>query len=151
MILLNGALRAELPSQVFENRYFAANFLFKMYKALYLSPMVPSFDLEETGRFFKDVLGFSALMDTKEYAIYAKDNLTVHLLPAGEDIGQMEFYLEVDDLDGLWAAIKEKVKDLKFKAPFDREYGMREVHIAVPQTNTLLFIGQELKMTKPSI
>ncbi len=116
-----------------------------MYKALYLSPMIPSFNMEETGRFFKDVLGFSALMDTKEYAIYAKDNLTVHLLPAGEDIGQMEFYLEVDDLDSLWTGIKEKVKDLKVREPFDREYGMREVHIAVPQTNTLLFIGQELK------
>jgi hypothetical protein len=116
-----------------------------MYKALYLSPMIPSFDLAETGRFFKDVLGFSALMDTKEYAIYAKENLTIHLLPAGQDIGQMEFYLEVDDLDGLWSDIKEKVKDLKVRAPFDREYGMREVHIAIPKTNTLLFVGQELK------
>lgn len=116
-----------------------------MYKALYLSPMIPSFNLEETGLFFKNVLGFSALMSTKEYAIYAKDNLSIHLLPAGQDIGQMEFYLEVDDLDGLWADMKEKVKGLKVREPFDREYGMREIHVAVPQTNTLLFIGQELK------
>lgn len=122
-----------------------------MYKALYLSPMIPSFNLEETGHFFMDVLGFSSLMNTKEYAIYAKDNLTIHLLPAGQDIGQMEFYLEVDDLESLWSEMREKVKGLKLKGPFDREYGMREIHIAVPKTNTLLFIGQEIKMTKTSI
>ncbi len=113
-----------------------------MYKALYLSPMIPSFDLAETGRFFKGVLGFSVVMDTAGYAIYQKDNLTVHLLNAGTDIGQMEFYLEVDDLDTLWTSIKYKLSGVKVREPFDREYGMRELHIAVPQTNTLLFIGQ---------
>lgn len=84
-------------------------------------------------------------MDTPEYAIYQKDNLTVHILPAGKDIGQMEFYLEVDDVDGLWISIKDKMNGLSVKAPFDRDYGMREIHIGIPHTNTLLFIGQEIK------
>lgn len=116
-----------------------------MYKALFLSPMIPSYDLQETGRFFKDILAFSTLMDTPAYAIYQKDNLTVHLLPAGAAIGQMEFYLEIDDVDGLWNAIKDKLVGLKVKAPFNREYGMREIHIGIPQTNMLLFIGQEIR------
>lgn len=115
-----------------------------MYKALYLSPMIPSFNLKETVRFFTEVLGFLPVMDTKEYAICINDQLTVHVLRAGEEIGQMEFYLEVDDLDGLWDSIKEKVTGLKVREPFDREYGMREVHIEIPQTNTLLFIGQSI-------
>ncbi len=116
-----------------------------MYKALFLSPMVPSFNLIETAQFFREVLGFNAVMDTPEYAIYQKDNLTIHILPAGKDIGQMEFYLEVDDLDGLWASIEDKVKGLKVREPFNQDYGMREVHIEVPQTNTLLFIGQVIE------
>ncbi len=116
-----------------------------MYRALYLSPMIPSFHLAETAQFFREVLGFAAVMDTPEYAIYQKDNLTIHLLRAGKDIGQMEFYLEVDNLDGLWASIQDKVQGLKVREPFDREYGMRELHIEVPHTNTLLFIGQEIK------
>ncbi len=116
-----------------------------MYTALYLSPMIPSYDLEETGHFFNNVLGFSPVMNTIEYAIYQKDNLTIHLLRAGNDIGQMEFYLEVDDVDGLWASIKDKVKGQNAREPFNREYGMREIHIAVPQTKTLLFVGQELQ------
>lgn len=114
-----------------------------MYKALFISPMIPSFDLAETGRFFTDVLGFSAFMDTPAYAIYQKDHLTVHLLPAGADIGQMEFYMEVDDLDAVWESIRDKVQGLKVRAPFEQAYGMREVHIGIPQTNTLLLIGQE--------
>ena len=84
-------------------------------------------------------------MDTEQYSILEKDNLSIHLLIAGDGIGQMEFYLEVDDIDRLWSRIESSVKHLKVRAPFNREYGMREVHIEVPHTNTLLFIGQKIK------
>lgn len=114
------------------------------YKAMYLSPMIPSFNMKETAGFFKDVLGFLPLMDTTDYAIYEKDNLTIHILKAGEAIGQMEFYLEVDNIDLFWDSIRDKVKGLRVREPFDREYGMREVHIGIPQTNTLMFIGQAI-------
>lgn len=116
-----------------------------MYKAKYLSPMIPSFHIEKTAAFFKDVLDFLPVLDSETYAIYQKDNLTIHILRAGQDIGQMEFYLEVDDIDNLWATVKDKLNGLKVKEPFNQEYGMREIHIGVPQTNALLFIGQELK------
>ena len=107
--------------------------------------MIPSFNIEETADFFKSVLGFSPVMHTDTYAVYQKDNLTIHLLRAGENIGQMEFYLEVDNVDELWTIIKEKAKNLKTREPFDRDYGMREIHIGIPQTNTLLSVGQEIK------
>jgi hypothetical protein len=115
-----------------------------MYKALFLSPMIPSFNIEVTADFFKNTLDFLPVMHTKTYAIYQKDNLTIHITNAGNDIGQMEFYLEVDNIEELWTTIKDKVKDLRIKEPFDRDYGMREIHIGIPQTNTLLFIGQDL-------
>jgi hypothetical protein len=118
-----------------------------MYKAFFLSPMIPSYNIEETADFFKSVLGFSSEMHTDTYAVYRKDNLTIHILPAGENIGQMEFYLEVDNVDDLWTIIKEKVKKLNTREPFDRDYGMREIHIGIPQTNTLLFIGQRSKIS----
>ena len=115
-----------------------------MYKALYLSPMIPSFNLEETSRFFTSLLNFKTARNEPTYVILYKDNLTIHILRAGEDIGQMEFYLEVDQVDKIWESIKGKIGDIKAKAPFDREYGMREIHIAVPHTNTLLFIGEAI-------
>lgn len=116
-----------------------------MYQATYLSPMIPSFDIEETAGFFESVLSFSSVIHSQTYAVYQKDNLTVHLLPAGENVGQMEFYLEVDNIDDLWKAIKDKIINLKTRGPFDRDYGMREIHISIPKTNALLFIGQRIK------
>lgn len=116
-----------------------------MYKALYLSPMIPSFNIPETVSFFTGILLFKIARDEKGYAILYKDDRTIHILKAGKDIGQMEFYLEVDDINALWNSIKDKLEGIKVRAPFDREYGMREIHIGVPQTNTLLFIGQVIE------
>lgn len=116
-----------------------------MSKALFLSPMVPSFNIAETKAFFQDLLGFSSVMESDGYVVLIKDGLTVHLLAAGEGIGQMEFYLEVDDVDGLWSEMKDHVQGIRHREPFDREYGMREAHIDVPATNCLLFIGQAIR------
>jgi hypothetical protein len=40
--------------------------------------------------------------------------------------------------------MKDKLGDMKVREPFDQDYGMREIHINVPETKTLLFIGQEI-------
>jgi catechol 2,3-dioxygenase-like lactoylglutathione lyase family enzyme len=118
-----------------------------MYKALYLSPMIPSFDLPKTVRFFQEIFAFSTVKNAPHYAILYKDGLTIHLQNAGKDIGEMSFYLEVDDLDGLWESIKDRIRELRVRAPFDQSYGMREFHIEIPHTNTLLFVGQEITYT----
>jgi hypothetical protein len=115
-----------------------------MYKAIRVSPMIPSFNMKETAAFFIDLLGFSKYMYEDGYIILYKDDVTVHILNAG-DIGEMEFYLEVDEVDALWESIKDKLNGIKVRAPFDREYGMREMHIIIPQTKTLLFVGHLIK------
>jgi hypothetical protein len=116
-----------------------------MYKALYLSPMIPSFEIGETTGFFTDLFLFSVVRRELNYVILSKDSLTIHILNAGVDIGEMEFYLEVDDIDSLWQNIENKLPNIKKRAPFDREYGMREFHVEIPYTKTLLFVGQALK------
>jgi hypothetical protein len=115
-----------------------------MYEAKYLSPMIPSFNIEKTVSFFKEQLDFQVRRDDKTYVILQKDNLTVHILQAGSDIGEMEFYFEVDSIDNVWDDIKDKLEGMKYKEPFNREYGMREVHIIIPETKTLMFIGQAI-------
>ena len=115
-----------------------------MYKALYLSPMVPSYNIKETLNFFVGAFSFKAIMDTENYAIVFKDNHLIHILNAGAGIGEMEFYLEVDEIDNLWETIKDKLATTKTRPPFDREYGMREFHVIIPHTNTLMFVGQVL-------
>jgi hypothetical protein len=112
-----------------------------MYQAIHISPMIPSYNLKETVAFFTDVFTFTPTLLVDNYAVLVKDGRSVHILPAG-DIGEMEFYLEVDDIDGLWDDIKDKLTGMKVREPFDREYGMREIHIIIPHTKTLLFVGQ---------
>jgi hypothetical protein len=116
-----------------------------MYKAMYLSPMVPSYNIKETLNFFVELFSFTIARHEDNYAIVYKDGHLIHMLNAGPDIGEMEFYFEVDDIDSLWETIKDKLEGIKVKAPFDREYGMREFHIIVPHTKTLMFVGQEIK------
>jgi len=115
-----------------------------MYKALYLSPMVPTYNIGETVKFFVDLFNFKIARDDKTYVIIYKDNHLIHILRAGPDIGEMEFYLEVDDIEGLWDKIKDKLSGINVRKPFDREYGMREFHVIVPHTKTLMFVGQSL-------
>ncbi|KAA9040801.1 hypothetical protein FW778_01805 [Ginsengibacter hankyongi] len=107
--------------------------------------MIPSFNIEKTVSFFIDLLDFRIARDDKTYVILYKDNLTVHILRAGPDIGEMEFYLEVDDIETVWNHMKDKLAGIKANQPFDREYGMREVHVIIPETKALLFIGQEIR------
>ena len=116
-----------------------------MYVAKHLSPMIPSFNVQKTVAFFTDLLDFKIYRDEQTYVILYKDNLTVHILSAGSDIGEMEFYLEVDDVEQVWSNIKNNLDGLKVKEPFDREYGMREIHVIIPESKTLMFIGQQIK------
>jgi len=106
--------------------------------------MIPSFNIRETRDFFVDFFGFELLMDG-DYSIVKKDAHLVHILQAGDDIGEMEFYLEVDGVDDLWDSIRDRLPVTKLRPPFDREYGMREFHIVVPHTKTLMFVGQVIQ------
>ena len=114
-----------------------------MAKALFLSPIIPSRDASASTAFF-ELFGFKTKDFGDGYSICDKDGLSVHFQPMGEGVGEMAVYLEVDDVDGLFASIAEGLEGIKFKAPFDQPYGMREFHVIIPQTNCLLFVGQSL-------
>lgn len=116
-----------------------------MYKAKNVSPMIPSFNIEKTVSFFTDLLGFTVERDEKTYVILYKDRLTVHILRAGSNTGEMEFYFEVDDIEEVWNNMKDKLDGMKVKESFDRDYSMREVHVIIPETKTLMFVGQVIK------
>ncbi len=114
-----------------------------MFKAIHVSPMVPSYDVRHTIHFFEDIFGFAIFVGDENYAVLKKDDVLIHIIRAG-DIGEMSFYLELDDIDEWWTYAEEKLKDLEVRPPFDREYGMREAHINIPNTKTQLFVGQPI-------
>lgn len=112
-----------------------------MSRLLFMSPMVPSTDVSATAQFLHDALGF----EVKRYGTYAiceRDGLTLHLQPAGEGIGEQSIYLEVDELESVWQTLAPHLDGIRHRPPHDREYGMREVHFDLPDTQTLVFLGQ---------
>ncbi|MGJ8638721.1 MAG: hypothetical protein ACSHYA_04950 [Opitutaceae bacterium] len=115
-----------------------------MYNATHISPMVPSYDVPSTRNFFKELLNFEVIMDSPEYCVVGLGAFEVHIQKAGETIGEMSFYMSVDDINAVWNLIKEKREGLKIREPFEQPYGMKEIHVCVPQTKALMFIGQPI-------
>ncbi len=50
----------------------------------------------------------------------------------------------MDELDNFWLLQKENLSKLNSKEPFMRDYGMKEIHVVAPGTNTLLFLGENV-------
>ena len=116
-----------------------------MYRATHISPMVPSYSVSGTRDFFKELLKFEVIMDSTEYCVVGLGEFELHIQKAGENIGEMSFYMSVDDIDTVWSLIKEKKEGLRIREPFEQPYGMKEVHINVPHTEALMFIGQPVE------
>lgn len=80
-----------------------------MYEALFVNPMILSFNIEKTVSFFTDLPGFKVGRNDKTFFILYKDNLTVHIQRAGSDIGEMSFYLNVDNMEKVWDNMKDNL------------------------------------------
>ena len=104
--------------------------------------MIPSFNLDETSKFFVDLFEFTIVKDG-DYMILNKDDIFIHILRAGE-VGEIEFYYVINGLDQLWEKIKGNLEGIKVKPPFNQDYGMREFHVIVPHTKVLMFVAEEM-------
>ena len=125
------------------------------YKAKTLSPIVPVSDMEESIRFYTDVLGFHTALQSDDYSILTKDNASLHLTRAENQAvldatrGHVSFYLEVEDVESLWSHVSRFRDRYKVRDLFDRDYGMREFHIADPN-DCLIFVGEPIRLQEPA-
>lgn len=104
--------------------------------------MVPSEDITLTRDFLIATMGFSPLMDDPTYIILEKDNQSIHLCPADEKYGESSFYLLVKDIDQLWESMKDQLSNIINKPLFTQPYGIKEFHIILPATKTLMLVGE---------
>ena len=81
-------------------------------------------------------------MDAADYCVVSLNGFELHIQKAGPDTGEMSFYMSVDNLDTVWDLVKIKNDQLELREPFEQAYGMREIHVHVPHTKALMFIGQ---------
>jgi predicted enzyme related to lactoylglutathione lyase len=117
------------------------------YSAKKISPMLAAADMEETLAFYREVLGFTATMQSPEYSIVERDGQTIHFMKAAsEEVmrcvrGHTEIYVEVSGIDSLWEHVKAHKNRYKIRDLFDRDYGMTEFHIEDPN-GCLVFVGE---------
>ncbi|TCL09735.1 glyoxalase/bleomycin resistance protein/dioxygenase superfamily protein [Shimia isoporae] len=117
-----------------------------------ITPFVPCSNLERQIGFYRDVLGFEVGFQADNYAFLRRDCVAVRLVEVFPevDLGHPEregsFYIDVADLDALYAEMKAQLDKLpreRVRAPFNQDYGQREFHVA-DEDCTLVFFGQSL-------
>ena len=101
------------------------------------TPLILSADLVASVAFFETVLGFVAQIKTEAYAILRRDGAVIRLYAeSGGSVADaasqpMGFYVDIDDVDGLFAALAPALEatGTDHRPPFDQPYGQREFHV----------------------
>ena len=110
-----------------------------------ITPHIPSNNMKESISFMVEAFGFESNNHSDVYSELISNNHILGIIQAHGEPNQQSIYLRVNDVDTLWSKIKSKFEKVKHKAPFEQEYGMKEIHVVIPGTNTLLFIGSPIK------
>ena len=112
-----------------------------------ISPMLAVANMEDTIAFYKSVLGFTLVLNSREYSIVERDGQTIHFMKAAsEEImtrlrGHTEIYIEVCGIRSMWEHVKTFKDRYRIRDLFEREYGMTEFHIEDPN-ECLVFVGE---------
>jgi hypothetical protein len=110
------------------------------------TPIIPVADLAHAGEWFTRCLGFNAQKAGDTMVHLSRDNVNIRLVQKAADMDmddprrQQSIYIDVDDVDAFYAVHKAPLEgEGEGCAPFDRPYGMREMHIIYE--SLLMFFG----------
>lgn len=118
-----------------------------------ITPFMVIADIEAALAFFTGTLGFEVLLRQSNYAYIERDGVGFRLLEqTGEDAAppgnrRFAYYIDVRDVDGLYAELKPKLDLLPERdvhGPADKPYGQRELLVLAPDGNLIAF-GQAIK------
>ena len=109
-----------------------------------ICPHIPSSNPEVSKAFFCELLGFKVTFQHNNYIELEKDGHIIGIQQSQGKPNQQSIYFRLEGLNEFWETQKDKLSDYKHREPFEQEYGMREIHVVVPETATLLFIGESV-------
>ena len=113
-----------------------------------ITPFMHVPDLNQAVAFFRDLLGFEVYLQFEDYAYVQRDTAGVRILQNHGNDGappgnrRFSYYIDVDDVDALYAELKPKLDALpkgNVHGPADKPYGQRELSILAPDGNLLVF------------
>ncbi|MEL6565644.1 MAG: VOC family protein [Pseudomonadota bacterium] len=117
-----------------------------------ITPFVPCTSLDAQIGFYAGILGFDVGFRADNYAFLRRDDVAARLIEVSGDVDlshperQGSFYIDVNGLDALFAALKPNLDTLdagRVRAPFDQDYGQREFHVS-DEDCTLVFFGEAI-------
>lgn len=119
-----------------------------------ITPFIHVTDLEKAIAFFTAILGFNVPYRLDDYAYVHRETVGFRLLQQrnaqdGAPPGNRRFayYIDVRDVDALYAELKPKLATLPagdVHGPEDKSYGQRELLVLAPDGNLIAF-GQAIK------
>ena len=118
-----------------------------------ITPFMHVEDMDRALAFFIDILGFKLLLRVSNYAYLERETAGFRILEQGGPDGappgnrRFAYYIDVHDVDGLYAELKPKLDTLPkgdVYGPVNQEYGQRELLVLAPDGNLLAF-GQAIR------
>ncbi len=113
-----------------------------------ITPFMHVPHLNQAVAFFRDLLGFKVWLQFGDYAYVQRECAGVRILQNRGNDGappgnrRFSYYIDVDDVDALYAELKPKLDALPqgdVHGPADKPYGQRELCILAPDGNLLVF------------
>lgn len=115
--------------------------------------IVPVSNIEQTARFYEDVLGFQVhfMSSDKVFAIIKRERAVIHFLKADDasalqaTASNISIYIWINGLERLYRRLEPKLSKLpegRVRAPLDQDYGVREFHVKDPD-GCLLFFAED--------
>ena len=112
-----------------------------------VTPFMHVDDLERALAFFTGILGFETRFRVANYAYVHRETTGFRILEqTGAGNRRFAYYIDVRDVDGLYAELKPKLDTLPkgdVYGPVDQSYGQRELLVLAPDGNLLAF-GQAI-------
>ena len=105
-------------------------------------PHIPSVNMNHTTDFFIDLFEFKLNTKTDYFVELTNNAYSIGLLKTENLQNQQSIYVQVSDINDLWNKVKDKIAPLEHKDLFTQAYGMKEFHVIIPETSTLLIVGQ---------
>jgi catechol 2,3-dioxygenase-like lactoylglutathione lyase family enzyme len=112
-----------------------------------VTPFLRVPDIDKAVAFFVDTLGFRLGFQGGGYAYVWREGAAFRMIqddplpPRGE--GRYTSYVDVEDVDALWAELKPKLDllppDDVCGPPFDQDYGQREFWVKGPDGEIIAF------------
>ena len=124
-----------------------------MGNVIQITPFMHVPDIDAAIAFFEEILGFETLFRMSDYAYIEREGAGIRMLENRGDDGappgnrRFAYYLDVRDVDALYAELKPKLDTLPpadVHGPADKHYNQRELLVLAPDGNLIAF-GQAIK------